>query len=501
MQLPVVDVEVPLVGTVVGVVGLYIAWKLFEDREFSGIPAVGFSFPILNWITIVQYIISARKLISEGYKKYPNSVFRIALHDGWLVVATSPDMVEDIRRAPDDALGFQAGQEHMFQLKYTLGQDLLNEPYHMGVLRNTLSRHLGARFDDIRDEITVAFGEEIGTGEGWNAVPSVKTFQRIVSRVTNRLFINVPLCRDTEWLELNLNYAVDVALGALYVKLTPTPLRPFSGALLSKLKAHKKRANELVGPVIEERLRDFTENGGKTTDLPNDLITWLIEAAPEHQRKAHLLTDRVLLVNFASLHSSTNTFLHVLYKVAANPDFVAPLREEAERIVATGGWTKASVAKMRRLDSFIRETQRVHMLDMTSLNRWVFKPFTFSNGITVPANTLLTVAADAIQTDPAHLGEDAAQFNPWRYAEIEDEEEALRAQMVATSSTHLAFGHGRHACPGRFFAASELKMMLAHMVLEYDVRFQDGKGAPVDLEFANNVVPREVQVEFRKRAA
>jgi cytochrome P450 len=40
---------------------------------------------------------------------------------------------------------------------------------------------------------------------------------------------------------------------------------------------------------------------------------------------------------------------------------------------------------------------------------------------------------------------------------------------VSTSADYLSFGHGRHACPGRFFAANELKLLLAYMVLNYDI--------------------------------
>lgn len=42
-------------------------------------------------------------------------------------------------------------------------------------------------------------------------------------------------------------------------------------------------------------------------------------------------------------------------------------------------------------------------------------------------------------------------------------------QLVSTSTDHYAFGHGTHACPGRFFAANEVKIALAHIVLAYDI--------------------------------
>lgn len=34
-------------------------------------------------------------------------------------------------------------------------------------------------------------------------------------------------------------------------------------------------------------------------------------------------------------------------------------------------------------------------------------------------------------------------------------------------------GHGRHACPGRFFASAELKVVLVHILREYDIKLCD----------------------------
>ena len=91
-------------------------------------------------------------------------------------------------------------------------------------------------------------------------------------------------------------------------------------------------------------------------------------------------------------------------------------------------------------------------------------------------------------------------FNPWRFSDIRDEEgEGMKHQLVATATEYVPFGHGRHACPGRFFAANELKGMLAHLVLEYDVRFKDGESRPPSMEFGPILVPPKAQLEFRRR--
>ncbi len=55
-------------------------------------------------------------------------------------------------------------------------------------------------------------------------------------------------------------------------------------------------------------------------------------------------------------------------------------------------------------------------------------------------------------------------------AELAKVLEGKNLSTVTTSDTFLSFGHGRHACPGRFFAATEMKLLLAYIVMNYDIK-------------------------------
>jgi hypothetical protein len=48
-----------------------------------------------------------------------------------------------------------------------------------------------------------------------------------------------------------------------------------------------------------------------------------------------------------------------LYYIAENPLYADAMRDEVEKIVAVEGWTKAAMGKMRKVDSFIKEAQRM----------------------------------------------------------------------------------------------------------------------------------------------
>jgi len=80
------------------------------------------------------------------------------------------------------------------------------------------------------------------------------------------------------------------------------------------------------------------------------------------------------------------------------------------------------------------------------------------------------------------------------------EGDQAKHQLVSLDSSYFAFGHGRHACPGRFFVAYELKMMLAHVLLNYDVKMANGNGRPANWWVGYNCLPDlSAEVLFRKR--
>lgn len=67
--------------------------------------------------------------------------------------------------------------------------------------------------------------------------------------------------------------------------------------------------------------------------------------------------------------------------------------------------------------------------------------------------------------------------NANRTVQPSNETEAIPALKQKPQSTvnlgdgFLTFGYGRHACPGRFFASHEMKLMLAHIIQHYDVEY------------------------------
>ena len=79
--------------------------------------------------------------------------------------------------------------------------------------------------------------------------------------------------------------------------------------------------------------------------------------------------------------------------------------------------------------------------------RLALRPFTFSNGVTIPAGTLVAIPGSASHRDEENY-RDPDKFDGFRFAKLreslsEEDTSTNRYQMVSTSSKHLVFGLGR----------------------------------------------------------
>jgi len=170
------------------------------------------------------------------------------------------------------------------------------------------------------------------------------------------------------------------------------------------------------------------------------------------------------------------------YNLAAYPEYIPELRDEIRSILSeTGGvFTSPALQGMKKLDSFLKETMRFDPLGIASFERKVLKPFTLSSGQQIPAGIVIEVPAHAIAQDPQFYASpdkfDGLRFYNMRQKakEAGQFEAAAQGQFVSVSQSSLSFGYGRHACPGRFFAGNEIKMIVANCLLQYDIKLAEG---------------------------
>ena len=81
-----------------------------------------------------------------------------------------------------------------------------------------------------------------------------------------------------------------------------------------------------------------------------------------------------------------------------------------------------------------------------TMSRLALRPFTFSNGVTVPAGTLIVVPGGILHRD-GEIYPNPEEFDGFRFSKLRerDGDDVARHQALSTSADHVNFGYGRHA--------------------------------------------------------
>ncbi|KAJ7760789.1 cytochrome P450 [Mycena olivaceomarginata] len=492
-------------AAILGLVVLQAVRKFFTaPSPLDAIPSVGIpSYPFGFYVGAWNYIKNGRAITEEGYLQYPGKAFKVALANRWLVLVHGRTLIEDVRKAPDEFLSVAEATNSLLHLEHTIGHEQHHDPFQIAVIRSAMTRNIGAGFHDIRNEIVAAFEDLVpAKADEWISVPAMQTILPIVSRVSNRFFIGLQ-CRDPEYIKITTQYAQDVASNAAWLHVTPAILRPFAARFFGHLEPATRKALKYLGPLLQHRLDMDDKYGAEwpNDDRPNDMISWLLDEARGYpnRRNVRTLTRTILNINFGALHTTTQGVLHALYTLAANLQYVQPLREEIESVLRTEGWSRAGMQKLVKLDSFLKESARFVPGGAVGVLRQVMKDFTFSDGTTVPAGTLIGVAILSEHHDETNYT-NAGVFDGFRFSRMREQAgEGIKHQMVTPTPDYLFFGLGRHACPGRFFAVNEQKILLAHILMTYDFKLKDGK-RPEDEWMAHVAAANSTaEVMFRRR--
>jgi cytochrome P450 len=127
------------------------------------------------------------------------------------------------------------------------------------------------------------------------------------------------------------------------------------------MKQQLQFTKNLFVPMINERRKAEAANDPGYV-RPDDFLQWTMDGAEdEHDRNPEMLAHHMLLLmSLAIVHTSTMAMCHMLYDLIHHSEYLGPLRDEITQTLPDG-WenaTKTSFDAQRRMDSFMRESQR-----------------------------------------------------------------------------------------------------------------------------------------------
>lgn len=178
---------------------------------------------------------------------------------------------------------------------------------------------------------------------------------------------------NSEWQVLSMKY-VEAALrapGKVKEKYPPYLYwlsRYFNDAVKTMFNI-QGRASELLKPVLAERIA--TKESGPTNMKRTgrrkyeDAIQWLLDgyAARGKDVDPVQVTRDIFVIMTASIHSTSGAGLCIIFDMMEHPEAIQEIMEELARVKsANPTWSRQALSELRLLDSFMRESARVHSL-------------------------------------------------------------------------------------------------------------------------------------------
>nr|UGT01491.1 P450 monooxygenase [Claviceps purpurea] len=478
----------------------FILWQLFSSvkwKEEHGIPTMR-CWPSIfpKFLDRLSYNSHAVRLVNQGYRQHKNQPFRLLKMDMDLIViplkyanelrAVTSDKLDSLTASFDDNAG-----------KVT--QILVDSELHTHVIQRRLTPRLPNIIPVMMDELDHAFGQQ-NVGSGWIPVNPYEMVLRLSTRAAARLFVSEPICRDQDFLNSSASYSRNIFDTISTSRSLGHVITPYLGRWIPSIQAAQQQFQRIQKMLCSEVDRRRENPEGSTRD---DFLQWCMELArTEDEAHAASVAHRTLgILSMAVVHTTAMASTHILFDLISDEDLKEKLREEQNQILKQG-WKnitqQEAMLSMRKLDSLMRESQRINPVGEFTFRRIVRQPITLSDGFQLHPGQQIAIAAKCINSD-RDLIPDADVFKPLRWTE---QDGTVPTTFSNSSASNLNFGLGRYACPGRFMAAYLIKAIVSRLLIDYDFKLQGdcASGRPPNLVHGDKLLPnRTATVLLRRR--
>ena len=337
-------------------------------RPVPGLPVATIKLPGLQrWLPEgLKWTRYSRKIIQHGLEQY-SGCFQVKTMSGYKIILPS-HFADELSSNPSLSL------VDAFKADYSVCYPNFKD-HHIGfsddtvfpeIVRIKLTRSLPVLQPVLIEEATDSIRTMFGEDREWQNHNVRGDSLHIIARLTARILLGSDVGRNEEWLEIARNYTTYMIIGSRQMRLVPTFSRPLIYWLLPSCMALRRivrKSGTLILPEVRRRhkeIEDIMRAGGKPTETA-DGISWMIETA--RGKPIDYVTGQLTL-SIAATHETTELMTHCIVQFCDTPEVVQPLRDEVIEVLSQNGWGKTSMYKMKLMDSFLKEVQRIRQLPL-----------------------------------------------------------------------------------------------------------------------------------------
>ncbi|KAF3005234.1 hypothetical protein E8E14_003368 [Neopestalotiopsis sp. 37M] len=397
-----------------------------------------------------------------------------------------------------------------FQPDHCFIYPIHNNQYHPPLMRK-LARDVFGMVEEMMEEVKYQGTAVLGTETSWTQRSVFVSVERLTAGAASAAVVGKELARDKNYIDNLIRWGNVTFIAGTITRAFPGLLRPIVGLLaILPSRYYFKKFAACLRPEMNKKLAELQKacEAGVEMDTANANVLegHLIEAlSRKDPRELHpgLTAYRIIFFSTSAFQTMSAAATHLMFDLySADPalGIVETLRSEIEAALrlTNGRWTAQALRAMPRLESTIRESMRLSAFSTRGCSRKVVSRdgYTTSKGDFIPYGGTISIPQWSIQHDDA-VYQEALSFKPFRFYNEKDD---TCVSLATTSENFLPFGHGKHACPGRFYAAVTLKLVLAFVVMNYDVMPLTERPTGHWLG-TNHVPPLKASLTIRRRMA
>ncbi|KAK7744846.1 hypothetical protein SLS53_003079 [Cytospora paraplurivora] len=433
-----------------------------------------------------EYDMHSWELLHKGNEEYPDQPFRVLSSELQDITVLPPRYVNEIKN--DHRFSFTAIVTTAFHenLPGFRAMTVFDQPNRIiqVLAQQDITRAIPRLTRPLSREADAALRDSITDSTVWHDMVAKGFVLNLIARLSTLVFMGGDMCQDKDWIDICVNYTVMLVLARKDLTTWPRWLRPLANLYLPRcraLQALEAKARHIIDAQLERRKRPRAEAEMKGVKLEaNDALEWYQK---QYARLGGTFdpTAAQLGMSFVAIHTTADLLTQVVLDLAEHQELMQPLREEVTGcLTGRGELSKTALHDMMLLDSVIKESQRLKPVQVGAMSRKVMEDATLSGGVHVKRGS--TTVIFPRDRDPT-LYENPEEYDGYRFYRLRRQPGKRNngpktAQVVTTSPDHIAFGHGQHACPGRWFAVHEVKLALVHLLLKYDWKIAEGAERP-----------------------
>ncbi|KAF7540692.1 hypothetical protein G7054_g1182 [Neopestalotiopsis clavispora] len=455
--------------------------------------------------------------MQEGCRQFPKSPY-IIKYGGFEQIVYPSSSYNEVKTVPvSDASLMEYFAHCFFEGWHFLGREI--GALH-GALGVDLARSLPSRVADREDIARRAFDQVVGPCREWKSIRLYGSVQKLVAMTNAPALLGPELGTDKRWLNTFDMFIYSLMFALLTLNPVPHKLRPvFKYISFGPNWLLYQRLKRLARPTVETHLREYDlANKAESTSRRSDkskhhLGGWLAARYKADELEPDRLAHDFIVTMFESMPTTTCTLYFILSELVLRPELADDLRAEVTASLNDGQLPSSQLGELRKMDSFIREATRTNIfsyrkfyapldhahppLNLLPLTRRIvavavfrraLKPIKLSIGPEVPAGAVICIDAYNMVKSPEKWG-NPDTFDPERFLKMRHQpgHENLH-QFTSLDSDMPGWGGGPQACPGRVFAGNSIKIFLAHLLLNYDIKLPPGASKPAVGSMANGSV-------------